>query len=194
MVEQVDTPQKCYLTMFFARLLASAYLMVLGAVSKQLLNLYWPEEEALNFETYAFFMFYLFGFFQMCLALTKKDIRDAFVEMWCCRGIGVRSSAATSPPTAEESYDPEVDGYDVERSTGDDVKFSVVNSTVTNQDVNENDGKDEAITAFVDATEQNEESIVKDTDEEQIGENSSGIDETKHEIVPSKEEMDSVQA
>ena len=175
--------------MFFARLLASAYLMVLGAVTKQIIMWYWPEEDADKlklFETYSYFVFYLIGLFQVCLALTKKDIRDAFVEMWCCRGIGVRSSAATSPPTAEESYEPEVDGYDVEPSTGDDVKFSVVNSTVMNQDVNENDGKDEAITAFVDATEQNEESIVKDTDEEQIGENSSGIDETKHEIVPSK--------
>jgi len=165
------------LTMFFARLLASAYLMVIGAVSKQLITWYWPEEDVEKFQTYSFFMFYLFGFLQVCLTLTKKDIRDAFVQMWCCRGIGVRFIAATgrtARPTAEESYEP--DGYDGEPAIVDNATSSAVNSSGQNQDVYENDGN-ETNTAFVDTTEQNEGTIVKDTDEEEIGENCSGIDE-----------------
>jgi len=122
-------------------------------------------------------MFYLFGFLQVCLTLTKKDIRDAFVQMWCCRGIGVRFIAATgrtARPTAEESYEP--DGYDGEPAIVDNATSSAVNSSGQNQDVYENDGN-ETNTAFVDTTEQNEGTIVKDTDEEEIGENCSGIDE-----------------
>ena len=193
------------LTMFFARLLASAYLMVIGAVTKQLIYLYWPEEgedKLKVFATYSYFIFYLFGFFQVCLALTKKDIRDAFVEMWCCRGIGVRSSAATSPPTAEESYEP--DGYDGEPAIVDNATSSAVNSILLNQDdvPNENDGN-EGSTSFVDNSnsKQNESSIIENegsvvddiNGERSKAENLSDIDEANNEIAMSKEDKNSVQ-
>jgi len=190
--------------MFFARLLASAYLMVIGAVSKQLITWYWPEEDVEKFQTYSFFMFYLFGFLQVCLTLTKKDIRDAFVQMWCCRGIGVRFIAATgrtARPTAEESYEP--DGYDGEPAIVDNATSSAVNSILLNQDdvPNENDGN-EGSTSFVESTKQNDRSIIEnegsvidDIDgEERIGaEDCSDIDETNNEIAMSKEDKNSVQ-
>jgi len=141
------------------------------------------------------------------LALTKKDIRDAFVEMWCCcrkHGVGVSSSTATSHtarPTAEESYEP--DGYDGEPATVDNATSSAVNSILLNQDdvPNENDGN-EGSTSFVESTKQNDRSIIEnegsvidDIDgEERIGaEDCSDIDETNNEIAMSKEDKNSVQ-
>jgi len=76
-----------------------------------------------------------------------SHIQDAFVEMWCCcrkHDDGGTSSAATGPPTAEESYGPEADRYDVKPPTVDDATSSVVNSSVLNKDIrpNENDGNE----------------------------------------------------
>jgi hypothetical protein len=96
-------------------------------------------------------IFFLLGLFQVCLALTKKDIREAFIDTWCCcrrkHDNGVMSSTATghtARPTAEETYEPEADdGYDVEpTATVNDATSSEVITSVRNQDIrhNVNDG------------------------------------------------------
>jgi hypothetical protein len=129
---------------------------------------------------YSYSIFYLFGSFQVCLlALTKKDMRDAFVEVCCCRkhGNGVRSSmTGTGHTTASLTME--------EPPTVEDVP-----SAVLNQDVhpNEIDGN-EANIAFVDKG-----TVSENIDEEQIGENCSGIDETKNKISMSTEDKNSVQ-
>ena len=75
------------LTLFFARLLASAYLMALLSIVQTVLFWNYPEDyESELAKTYDFTLqiffcsFYLIGAFQLCLALTKKDIRVAFVD------------------------------------------------------------------------------------------------------------------
>jgi len=158
----------CALTLFFVRLIASTYLVAIGstiALSAQ----YWPnenEETTFDITFYSFIIFYLFGFFQVCLALTKKDIRDAFVEMWCCyrkHDDGGTSSAAagrTVRSTKEES-----DSCELDHPTVNDATTSVKTSSVLDEDIrpNENDDK-EAHTSFVDSTEQNEGIVIADID------------------------------
>lgn len=69
------------LTLFFARLLASTYLMaILVAVKVSFLT--WDVSQ--HFTLFILIMFKLAGFFQVCLALTSKDIRNAYVELMCC--------------------------------------------------------------------------------------------------------------
>jgi len=191
------------LAMFFARLLASTYLMVGGAVTKLLLNLFEPDGNNATkyFLWYTYCIYYLFGFFQVCLALSKKDIRGAFVEMWCCcrkhdncvTRLGTFFGRLTR--TTRDSYGPEDDGYDVDPPNVNDAASSAVNPTVLNLDnhhPNENDGN-EANTTFVESTEQNYGTIVGDIDEGKIGENCSVIDEISNEIAMSKGGKDSEQ-
>jgi len=164
------------LTMFFARLLASAYLMAIG-YSIEISSWYWPtnSDKALTMWMYSKSILYLFGLFQVCLALTKKDIRDAFVDMWCCcRRNGVTRSSTTSGrtarPTGEESYEPEADDYDVEPSTGNDVtalvenSASVENSSIPKEDIhpNENDDNEANTSAFVESVDLNEGTVMED--------------------------------
>jgi hypothetical protein len=184
--------------------------MAIGLVIKQA-RWYFPESKAKeNFIRYSDSLFYLIGFFQVCLALTKKDIRDAFVEMWCCcrkHDNGVTRSGTFfgrfTCTTMRESYGPEDDGYDDEPPTVDNATSSAVNATVLNQDThpNENDGN-EGSTSFVESTKQNDSSIIEsegsaidDIDgEERIGaENCSDINETNNETAMSKEDRNIVQ-
>ena len=85
------------LSLFFARLLASTYLMAIGSVLK-LLKMYYPiySDKTFNTVMHVFGIFFLLGAFQVCLALTKKDVRNAFVDMWCCRkydaGVTIRTT------------------------------------------------------------------------------------------------------
>ncbi|KAL3761808.1 hypothetical protein ACHAWU_001324 [Discostella pseudostelligera] len=185
------------------RLLASTYLMVGGAVTKQVINRYEPDGNSATkyFLRYTYCIYYLFGFFQVCLALTKKDIRGAFVEMWCCcrkHDYGVTRSGTffgRLTRTTRESYGPEDDGYDVDPPNVNDATSSAVNPTVLNLDnhhPNENDGN-EANTSFVESTEQNDGTIVGDIDEGKIEENCSVIDEISNEIAMSKGDKDSEQ-
>ena len=97
------------LTMFFVRLLASAYLMAIGSGMRLGLLCFTSiyENKAAR---YSFNLCFLIGFVQVCLVLTKKDIRDAFVYMWCSRK---RDSGNVSSKTTG-GYDPENDSYDVE--------------------------------------------------------------------------------
>jgi hypothetical protein len=85
------------LTVFFARLLASTYLMAV-LVAMKVSFLVWDVSK--NFAVFVLVMFKLFGFFQVCLALSSEDLRNAFVEMFCCRkprerSIGKRSMFST---------------------------------------------------------------------------------------------------
>jgi hypothetical protein len=66
------------LTMFFVRLLASAYLMAIGSGMRLGLLCFTSiyENKAAR---YSFNLCFLIGFVQVFLVLTKKDIRDAFV-------------------------------------------------------------------------------------------------------------------
>ena len=166
------------LAMFFARLLASAYLMAIGNAI-EISSYYWPtnSDKALNMWMYSKSILYLFGLFQVCLALTKKDIRDAFVDMWCCcrrQDNGVTRSSTTSGrtarPTGEESYEPEADDYDVEPSTVNDVtalvenSASVENSSVLKVDThpNANDDNEANTSAFVESVDLNEGTVMED--------------------------------
>jgi hypothetical protein len=116
------------------------------------------------------------------LALTKKDIRDAFVKMWWSRtyyGDDVTSiigTGGTARTTVEASYGPKVGSYDDEPPPVD----KEVNSSVHDQDddPDENDG-DEANTSCVESTEQHEGSVIEN--------------ETNNKIVMSKEDKNSMQ-
>lgn len=59
------------LLFYFARLIGALYI-VFGAVLVS---------SALG----AFAVFKLVGLMQVCLALLKKDVKNAWVQMWCCR-------------------------------------------------------------------------------------------------------------
>lgn len=70
------------LTLFFARLLASTYLMAI-LVAVKISFLTWDVSQ--HFTLFISIMFKLAGFFQVCLGLTSKDIQNAYVELLCCR-------------------------------------------------------------------------------------------------------------
>lgn len=150
------------LTMFFARLLASIILMVIGVIIKDALDTWsyisgiydgtaWSKVEIFTS---------FFGFFQVCLALTKKELRIAFVDLWCgcCRNSKKGSTSRTSTgistnltahPTEDESH--RID--DKDKSQGlDDSNDSELGNVVSHSCVdgdtssvkNENGGSEEA--------------------------------------------------
>ena len=165
------------LTMFFARLLASAYLIAIGYAIK-LSRVYWPGGSVIEWRMIWIVsesILYLFGLFQVCLALTKKDIRDVFVGMWCCccrkQEDGVARSSTffgrSTRWTGGESYGPEADSNDVDPPTANDVTASAVNTSVLNEDIhpNENDDNEANTSAFVESIDQNEDAVMEAGDD-----------------------------
>jgi hypothetical protein len=65
------------LLFYFARLLGTIYLVIIAVIVSFFFS-NWVQ-------AIAFTMFNLIGPFQVCLALVKKDIRNVFLETWCCR-------------------------------------------------------------------------------------------------------------
>ena len=153
------------LTLFFARLLASAYVMAILYIVQVLLMWFTPDvySESYEFRKQVFYcIFYLIGAFQLCLALTKKDIRVAFVDMWCCRkDAGVMASTTTfggsvkaSVPTVHESHHHKDDNCDddvVEPPAVDEASSPEADSSVENKDIRISGNDEEACTAFVDS-------------------------------------------
>ena len=75
------------LLFYFARLLATIYLVIIAVVVSFFFT-NWVR-------AIAFAIFNLIGLFQVCLALLKKDIRDAFIKTWCCRKHDETSGSTT---------------------------------------------------------------------------------------------------
>lgn len=65
------------LLFYFARLLATIYLVIIAVIISFFFS-NWVQ-------AIAFTIFNLIGLFQVCLALFKKDIRNVFLETWCCQ-------------------------------------------------------------------------------------------------------------
>ena len=143
------------LTLYFARLLATAYVMAILSIVLALL--WWnfpdnPESESAKIYVFAWqvfsCIFYLVGAFQLYLALAKKDVRVAFVDMWCCRKNG---------GVHELCHDKD-DNCDDDDNDDDDAEPPTVDNTTADPEANSLlDNKDicisengEAITAFVD--------------------------------------------
>jgi hypothetical protein len=182
------------LTMFFARLLASAFVMIPAAILPALLMWYLAISGDENYEAYQrgiqvlSCIFYLLGVFQLCMALTKKDVRLAFVDMWCCRNTGGKTSTTTLSgtvrSTAHESNHHNDDNYGDDDGGGggggespalNDALSPEADSSIHISEI------DAAPSQSADNT--TSRSIVfKDIDEEQAGENfCSAIDEMKAE-------------
>ena len=155
------------LTLFFARLLASAYLMAIVYLAQVLVMWFTPDdaepEIADKYEVgrqVTFCIMGLIGVFQLCLALTKKDIRVAFVDMWCCRkDVGVKISTTTFGGTVrstvhesqhhkDENCDDDDD--DAEPPAVDDATPPEADLSVENKDIRISGNDEEASTAFVD--------------------------------------------
>ena len=93
------------LTVFFARLLASTYLLAV-LVAIKVSFIVWDVSK--SFAVFVLVIFKLVGFFQVCLALSSEDLRNAFVEMCCCRkprerSISKRSMFSTRRTTTREA-------------------------------------------------------------------------------------------
>jgi hypothetical protein len=182
------------LTMFFARLLASSYIMAIGSALRLTMD-YWDVSNNAYYFLYS--AFYLIGFVQVCLALTKKDIRDVFVDLWCCRkrDNGTISSTTTSGGTARstlrDSYAPEEVNNDEVHSAVDDATSSEVNSRVVNQDIDQIENEGNEVTATSSSVDFADEHIkvtdLEDNiDNDQAGTNLAEIDETENEIAMSR--------
>jgi F0F1-type ATP synthase membrane subunit c/vacuolar-type H+-ATPase subunit K len=157
------------LSLFFARLLASTYLMAIGSVLK-LLKMYYPiySDKTFNTVMHVFGIFFLLGAFQVCLALTKKDVRNAFVDMWCCRKhdngvLPSTTTGATRSTVQESNYHNDNNDDEVGPHTFDDAASTVVNEDIR---LNENEGNEQIESSAL-----------------QAGENSSRIIEAKHDLV-----------
>ena len=177
------------LTMFFARLLASAYIMAIGSAVRLTLGSWGITSDAYQFTISGF---YLIGFVQMCLAVTKKDIRDAFVGLWCCRkrDNGAKSSTTTFGGTARstlrDSYAPEEVNNDEVHSAVDDATSSEVNSPVVNQDIDQIENEGNEATATSSSVDFDDERIKVNIDIDQAGTYLAEIDETENEIAMSR--------
>ena len=130
-----------------------------------------------------FCILYLLGVFQMCLALTKKYVWVAFVDMWCCRNAGVMTSTTTFSgtvrSTAHESYHHNDDNYDDdddgESPYVDNASSPEANSSIRISENDEAPGQSAGKTT-------SRSIVFEDIDEEQAGENvCSAIDEMKAE-------------
>jgi hypothetical protein len=160
------------LTLFFARLLASAFVMAILYLAQVVVMWCTPDadaepESAAKYEfgrQVTFCILYLMGAFQLCLALTKKDIRVAFVDMWCCRkDAGVKISTTTfggsaARSTVHESHhhndnncdDDDDDDDAVQTPAVDDATPPEEDPSVENKDIRISGNDEEAGTAFVD--------------------------------------------
>jgi hypothetical protein len=151
------------LTLFFARLLASAYVMAILCLVRAVVMFSTPNEFGVGRHV-TFCILYLLGVFQLCLALTKKDIRVAFVDMWCCRrDAGVKISTttfggSTARSTVHESHhhndnncdDDDDDDDAVQTPAVDDATPPEADPSVENKDIRISGTDEEASTAFVD--------------------------------------------
>jgi hypothetical protein len=66
------------LLLYFGRLLGTLYIVFVAVLVSSSLGSDWVS-------AIAFAVFKLVGLFQVCLALLKKDIKNAWIQMWCCR-------------------------------------------------------------------------------------------------------------
>ncbi|KAL7427196.1 hypothetical protein ACHAXH_000571 [Discostella pseudostelligera] len=78
------------LLFYFARLLATIYLVIIAVVIS-----YAFDSTGNWVQAIAFTIFNLIGLFQVILALFKKDVRNVFLETWCCQK-NVHDSTTTS--------------------------------------------------------------------------------------------------
>lgn len=88
------------LLVYFARLLASVFLVIGICIALVISYAFTPW-----FQAIAFVIFNLIGFFQVILALSKEDIRNAFLETWCCRK---RGNGSTTTTTTSHEHQEEV--------------------------------------------------------------------------------------
>ena len=65
------------LLFYFARLLSTVYIIIITLIVSAFVTGW--------FQAIIFVIFNLVGFFQVCLALYKKDIRNVFLSTWCCQ-------------------------------------------------------------------------------------------------------------
>jgi hypothetical protein len=89
----LHNPKYRSLLFYFARLLATIYL-VLVAVVVSFFFTNWVQ-------AIAFTIFNLVGLIQVCLALLKKDIRNVFLSTWCCQN---HDETSTSTSKNKVSY------------------------------------------------------------------------------------------
>ncbi|KAL3766824.1 hypothetical protein ACHAW5_009716 [Stephanodiscus triporus] len=66
------------LLLYFGRLLGTLYIVFVAVLVSSSLGSDWVS-------AIAFAVFKLVGLFQVCLALLKKDIKNAWIQMWRCR-------------------------------------------------------------------------------------------------------------
>lgn len=66
------------LLFYFARLIGALYIVFGAVLVSSALGSDWVS-------AIAFTVFKLVGLMQVCLALLKKDVKNAWVQMWCCR-------------------------------------------------------------------------------------------------------------
>lgn len=96
------------LTMFFARLLVSIYVVAIGMIMKAAIYTWsYATGAQVTSLDFIYTVTYLTGFIQVCLALTKKELRNAFLDMWCYRQKSKpsRSANLTSKLTADPTQD-----------------------------------------------------------------------------------------
>ena len=81
-------------------------------------------------------------YFPFCIPWAFSSCLDFSKCVWHWPRKTYTTTGRTARPTAEESYEPEADGYDVEPPTVNDATSSEAISSVRNQDIrhNENDG------------------------------------------------------
>ena len=66
------------LLFYFARLIGVLYIVFGAVLVSSALGSDWVS-------VIAFAVFKLVGLMQVCLALLKKDVKNAWIQMWCCR-------------------------------------------------------------------------------------------------------------
>jgi hypothetical protein len=122
------------LLFYFARLLAIIYLVIIAVVVSFFFT-NWVQ-------AIAFAIFNLIGLFQVCLALLKKDIRNAFMETWCCRkhdetlGSTTRLRSVTPKGSTISAKDASrVSTAEVKNlSSGEDLATEAVDKTARNEE------------------------------------------------------------
>lgn len=112
------------LLFYFARLLATIYLVIIAVIISFFFS-NWVQ-------AIAFTIFNLIGLFQVCLALFKKDIRNVFLETWCCQKHA--DSAMTTV-----SQDHHEDGKASDRRSSMVKTFSVFQSIMQSKKWNKRD-------------------------------------------------------